>query len=756
SSANSIVMSSSSSSSSSSSLPYVYGCRTLDVPDREYRQQAGIIAAVDTGGGCITINAPNVTFDCQDYAITNDSFDSAGVYSDQDGTMIRNCNVSVGSDAGYGIKLYHANNSRVYNSDLDYQAVGIQLESSNNAIIENVTLYNNTLGAFLVSSSDNNITRMVVSTLTNETLTDAVGLEDALPIQTTAGDERGDDGRPSNPEGKSVIPTIESIDRLDGKIPYDARIGDGGGTYSLIGIAILNGSLRNTLSNVIVNRSVFGIVIGRSSHYSTLSNVRANLNVLGITIGNSSYSRLYGVATTGNILHILIIRNSSHTNLTSVSSNIGLLGITVAGSNYNTFSSVGANWNILGFGLYSSNYSNFTGIRAFNNTLSGFAMTGSAGNIIRNANLSENGYYDFIMGAVSGFGSREECSNTLENVSSTGGRTIGYYNSPVSLSNGVFSELFLCGADGSVLDNVTIAGSDTKGNNGLVFYHTNASALSNINSSGNYFGLFVRNGFGNEVSNLSASNNTADGVYIDYGGYNSITGVTADYNGIDDWYDGIYVYYSVNNTISDVTAGYNGNDGVQLEESFNNTLSDLRCSNNSNDGVSLYDSSSNSFSRIASHRNTDYALQLYSSANNTFQDVDLSDSTDKDVYMSDSTNNILLNATYDLADEYAVDGSQLLRKWYFDAFVNDSLGNALEDANVTGLNVFGELAFNESTGPSGRINRVTLIWYVNNGTRTAYGNYTINASKSGYASQERSVDSATNLFETFTLAAEEF
>ena len=362
---------SSSSSSSSSSLPCVYGCRTLNVPDREYKQQTGIIANLDTGGGCITINASNITFDCQDYGITNDSFNSAGVYSDQADTKIRNCNVSVGIDGGYGIRLYRADNSRIYNNTLNYQSVGIQLELTNNTIIENTTLYNDTLGALLVASSDNNISRMVVATLTNGTIEYAAGLEDILPIQTTASDEREGDGHPSNPGNKAVIPGIESINSLDGKIPYDARIGDGGGTYSLIGITLVNGSLHNTMSNVTVNRSVFGIVIGRNSHNSTLSNVRANLNVLGIVIGNSSYSRLFGVTTTGNILHILIIRNSSYTNLTAVSSNIGLLGITIVGSSYNTFSNVGANWNILGFDLYSSNYGNFTSIRAYNNTLAG-------------------------------------------------------------------------------------------------------------------------------------------------------------------------------------------------------------------------------------------------------------------------------------------------------------------------------------------------------------------------------------------------
>ena len=52
-------------------------------------------------------------------------------------------------------------------------------------------------------------------------------------------------------------------------------------------------------------------------------------------------------------------------------------------------------------------------------------------------------------------------------------------------------EPILCDADNSNLNNITVAGSSTKNNNGLLVFHTSNTNLSNINSSNNYYGITI-------------------------------------------------------------------------------------------------------------------------------------------------------------------------------------------------------------------------------------------------------------------------
>lgn len=840
------------SSSSSSSLPNVYGCRVLSVPDREYTQRANIQPNVDRGGGCIVVNGSNITLDCQSLSMVNDSFTSAGVYSNQDKTTIKNCNISVAGNmssivigslggaglqgdgagggtiedyvdavapgpgstgTGYGIYFEGANNSRIYGSTLKYQAVGIYLGSTYYTVIENNTLFNNTLGIMLVGSSYNNLSRTNVATLMNGSLIewdDFLGLfstENSLKSMLLKDSQRSTESADGEESSEREEKTFDEggfvdvdalMDAPYGGAPYGSQIKDVA-SLSLIGITIINQSTHNTLSTVTVNNSILGIIIGRNSDYNTLSNTRVNIGLLGITIGNSSHTQLSTVTTLGNLLGILVVRNSSHTNMSTVVSSIGLLGITFGVGSDNTLNNVVASYNLLGIGLYANDYNNLTNIKARNNTLAGLGLYNSAHNLIKDSNLSENGYYDFILGASS----NEYCVNTLDNVSSSGGRMIAYYNSSVLMSNNVLSELVLCGADYSVLNNITIAGSNALGNNGLFIIRTNRSNITNINSSGNYFGVYMISSSRNLISNLTVNNNSEDGIYMDSVGYNRLSNITALYNdddGLDigygnyytisdvtanyNWDDGIYLYRVNNTNISGVTASYNY-DGVYLSYSYHNTLLNSQFNNNSNDGVSLYSSSHNSHSGLTMRNNSDYGIQLYygvnntfstvtsndnqggvfmsNSSNNTFRETGLVNNASRNLYVtSDSRNIVMLNSTYNTSWEQVVSNSQLTRKWYLNVYVNYSNGNPFENANVSAWNVYGTFVLNATTGANGFIPTAVLSEYINNGSRYYYNNYTLSAYKRGivvtvvlpedsYYAQNKSINISNNLMESLTM-----
>ena len=82
----------------------------------------------------------------------------AGIYSDSVNTTIMNSNISMGSGAGgYGIRLYGANNSYVYNNILNEQRIGLYLERTNNIRIDNNTANSNSIGMSVRYSGLNNI-----------------------------------------------------------------------------------------------------------------------------------------------------------------------------------------------------------------------------------------------------------------------------------------------------------------------------------------------------------------------------------------------------------------------------------------------------------------------------------------------------------------------------------------------------------------------------------------------------------------------
>jgi hypothetical protein len=71
-------------------------------------------------------------------------------------------------------------------------------------------------------------------------------------------------------------------------------------------------------------------------------------------------------------------------------------------------------------------------------------------------------------------------------------------------------------------------------------------------------------------------------------------------------------------------------------------------------------------------------------------------------------------------------GSSLIRKWWYQVFVNDTAGNAVSNANVTPYNITGIQQYSILTNETGWTNITTLTEYVNTaGTRTYYSNYTI-------------------------------
>jgi len=99
---------------------------------------------------------------------------------------------------------------------------------------------------------------------------------------------------------------------------------------------------------------------------------------------------------------------------------------------------------------------------------------------------------------------------------------------------------------------------------------------------------------------------------------------------------------------------------------------------------------------------------------------------------TNAVNNTILsviNSTNYYNEFNVVAGSQVFRKWYYQAYVNDTNSLSIPNANITSYDTIGATEFSGlMTNSTGWTNITTITDYVNNGGAiTYYSNYTINA-----------------------------
>ncbi len=213
---------------------------------------------------------------------------------------------------------------------------------------------------------------------------------------------------------------------------------------------------------------------------------------------------------------------------------------------------------------------------------------------------------------------------------------------------------------------------------------------------------------------------------------------------------GISLYYSDDNNISENSVNNSGK-AIRVEYSNDNSLSDNLVSN-SDYGIYIYYAFENKLIRESVEGNV-FGVYILNSSNNVIRDSDLSSSS-SDVYLlTNSLNNSFVNCS--LSSEYVGTGSQLFRKWYYRAYVNDSDGNSVNNANVKSYNVSNNLVLSLVSSASGWTSIGEIVDYVNNGTRTYYSNYMIKASNSThYDSHSYNVTLEENKFDdVFSLSA---
>ncbi len=243
-------------------------------------------------------------------------------------------------------------------------------------------------------------------------------------------------------------------------------------------------------------------------------------------------------------------------------------------------------------------------------------------------------------------------------------------------------------------------------------------------------GIFFRNyNYYSNVFNLTLISNTQYGIAIQNSYYINVTNISIIPEGDTDV--GIWIGGGSNNILRNMIIESCDDSGITIDTSTNNILASMT--------INL----------------SNYGIYIDTSSHNKFTDINISDSTTKDVWLqSNSINNTFLNVSYITELVSSRSPSQLIRKWHYQAKVQEPDTNPIQGASVKAKNITGILIDSSTTDVNGFTDLMELTEYVNTGgTKTYYSNYTITASKGGgYSSSSISRNITGNKFDdVFTL-----
>ncbi|MBT3406191.1 BspA family leucine-rich repeat surface protein, partial [Candidatus Woesearchaeota archaeon] len=206
------------------------------------------------------------------------------------------------------------------------------------------------------------------------------------------------------------------------------------------------------------------------------------------------------------------------------------------------------------------------------------------------------------------------------------------------------SEIILCNADNSILDNISINGSSTFTNNGLYMFFTDDSLITNSTIIDTDYGVYLRN-----FNNISLVNNTISGDGAGGILMNSGSNVSILQNNISSYLEGLRVYSSAENvTISDNILSSNGR-GIRSEDARSSVclISNNIISSYSTAGISLTDANNHLITNnsIYSSDGAANAMSFSRSSNNTLIGNNIDDSYGGLSFSGASHNNTLQNNT---------------------------------------------------------------------------------------------------------------
>jgi parallel beta-helix repeat protein len=308
-----------------------------------------------------------------------------------------------------------------------------------------------------------------------------------------------------------------------------------GGTY---GIYLHAGALYNNYTYNNIAMSQYGIYANESSkNNSFIGNSIINdggSNTYGIYMNNSGNNTIKDSNIT-DFYYGIYLNYSDNNKIVNTISNSSYEGIYLYNSDSNNITNTTARSNT-DYGIYVSRYSSYNNldkINAFSNNY-GVYIECSSNNILSNSNIYNNGAWDLYTESC---GVDSSCLNQITNVNGTENKPIYYHNgSAVNIIgwNNNVSEIILCNADGSKIDQVNLYRSGTP-NNGILFVRTDNSVINNTNLTGYENSIRLYESNYNSISN-TISTSSGTGFYIFSSNSNifdKIKSYSSTYRGVD-------------------------------------------------------------------------------------------------------------------------------------------------------------------------------------------------------------------------------
>lgn len=230
-----------------------------------------------------------------------------------------------------------------------------------------------------------------------------------------------------------------------------------------------------------------------------------------------------------------------------------------------------------GIYLYTSNYNTIENTTSSSNRDTGITILYGRENVIRDCVMEENRGDDFYFRPYV----LADCDTVLENVTGSGGRNIGFYDSSVNISDQEFSSICLCNADNSVFDNITVSGSNTIRNNGIFMFFTDGTIMSNVTANTNYRGISLDDCYSCMIRDSVFNDHPHYNIFIGDGSNNVIDNVTANSSG----QAGLYLSHADNNVVSN-SVFYNDPFGIMIDSSNMITINGTHIIGNNICGIS--------------------------------------------------------------------------------------------------------------------------------------------------------------------------
>ncbi len=140
-----------------------------------------------------------------------------------------------------------------------------------------------------------------------------------------------------------------------------------------------------------------------------------------------------------------------------------------------------------------------------------------------------------------------------------------------------------------------------------------------------------------------------------------------------------------------------------------------------------------------------YSVYFWDVNNTNIYNTLINSTNSYDFYLYGFGQNNITNCTFNKSNIFFENNNDIYVKWYLDTYVRNSESNPVNGAFVTAYDNAGELTFNQTTNSSGYIPRQNVTEYFQNQTgQYYYTNYTENATKSGYFSENKSINLTRN------------